>query len=105
MSQFFRPLNGIQYLTLMLIVFMAAGFIYGFSRIENAQRSIQASRLAACEDQNRRHDQTIMRLKREARQNEIEFPNKAEHIRESVKQTKALIDALAPRHDCRVAIK
>lgn len=38
MRQFFRPLNGIQYLTLALLIVMAAGFIYGFRIVENVQR-------------------------------------------------------------------
>lgn len=42
MRHFFRPLNGIQYLTLGLVVVMAAGFIYGFSQIQAARKTQNA---------------------------------------------------------------
>ena len=37
MKTYFVPLNGIQWLTLVLLVSVAAGFSYGFNAISNQQ--------------------------------------------------------------------
>lgn len=42
MKHWFVPLNGIQWLTLVLLVAVVAGFTYGFIQISNARQEANA---------------------------------------------------------------
>ena len=62
--------------------------------------SIQGQRHAACDDQNRRHDQTLA-LFNQAAKNLIKLhPEQAADIRANVRTNVQIINALAPKRDC-----
>lgn len=58
---------------------------------------IQASRLDSCRETNERHDRTFAVLDAEV---QALAPAKRAKAQESLPQTKALLEALAPKRDC-----
>lgn len=58
---------------------------------------IQASRLDSCNETNERHDRTFAVLDAEV---QALAPAKRAKAQESLPQTKALLEALAPKRDC-----
>lgn len=82
----------------LLTVTLAVLTVIMFSKLSDDQRQIQASRLAACQDINRRHNNTIRILNREIAKLPPARRARAEASRES---TILLISALAPKRDCQ----
>lgn len=74
------------------------GFTIVLGEIKKTRRDFVE---ATCKEQNQRHDKTIAKFKSAAAESIKRFPKFAEQIEASVKDNLEIIDALAPKRDCK----
>lgn len=77
-------------------------------RVEEIQAERTSNILRLCQDQNKRHDDTVTNLDSLLALAKVKYANnpaKLEQIRESRASTISLIDALAPKNDCAAILR
>lgn len=75
------------------------GFSIALGKIQDARREFVE---ASCNDQNRRHDKTIVELRKAQAEAIKRTPQMAKQIRGSAQSSISIIDALAPKRDCKL---
>lgn len=102
--QGYRLLIGVSLLLAAASVFLSALL---FTRLDDQRKAETQSRVNitynACAEQNERHDKTLVQLDKLIEK--IPQPAQRERAKKNINGTKALIEALAPRHDCLRLIK
>lgn len=98
----------------LVIITLTVGYLAAISatqstKARNLARAIQHERVASirdsCVEQNQRHDGTISELYRLAARIERTHPDKSAEVRQGIQQNILLIDQLAPRQNCTVAVR
>lgn len=74
------------------------GFSIVLSEVKETRREFVR---ATCEAQNKRHDKTIAKFKQASKESIERNPQFADEIREGEKYNLEIIDALAPRQNCK----
>lgn len=103
-----KPLNWIQWLTLLTVVTLAVTMPFIVVGLQRAEHNIQAERrmsiLTSCRDQNHRHDASLAYLRRLGDQIEKKHPDQTKSVEQGLARYKLLFDALAPKRNCQALV-
>lgn len=104
------PFHGYRLLLGVTLVLSAVSMFLSvllFTYLDDQRKAETQSRVNitynACSEQNERHDKTLVQLTRLIKK--IPDPAQRERAKRGINGTKALIEALAPRHDCLSVVK